>query len=81
MHICLCEGSYSLDLVLQIVVSHHVVAGNWTQDLEQQPGLLTTEPSLQPLLLFFNLQIFLFFVCLFWFFFRSWGPNPGPCAS
>jgi hypothetical protein len=27
---------------LQMVVSHHVVAGNWTQDL------LTSEPSLQP---------------------------------
>jgi hypothetical protein len=34
---------------LQMVVSHHVVAGNWTQDLsEEQSELLTAEPSLQP---------------------------------
>jgi hypothetical protein len=32
-----------------MVVSHHVVAGNRTQDLfEEQSVLLTTEPSLQP---------------------------------
>jgi hypothetical protein len=32
---------------LQMVVSHHVVAGNWSQDLsEEQSVLLTTEPSL-----------------------------------
>ena len=30
---------------LQMVVSHHVVAGNWTQDLWK--GNLTTEPPLQ----------------------------------
>ena len=29
-------------------VSHHIDSGNWTQDLEEQPVLLTTEPSLQP---------------------------------
>jgi hypothetical protein len=36
---------------LQMVVSHHVVTGNWTQDLwkSTQPVLLTAEPSLQPL--------------------------------
>jgi len=34
---------------LQMVVSHHVVAGNWTQDLwKGSRVLLTTEPSLQP---------------------------------
>jgi hypothetical protein len=35
---------------LQMVVNHHVVTGNWTQDLwkSKQPVLLTTEPSLQP---------------------------------
>jgi hypothetical protein len=38
---------------LQMVVSHHVVAGNWTQDLEEQSVLLTAESSLQPHL-FFN---------------------------
>jgi hypothetical protein len=32
---------------LQIFVSHHVVAGNWT--LEEQTVLLTTELSLQPI--------------------------------
>jgi hypothetical protein len=34
---------------LQMVVSHHVVAGNWIQDLwkSKQPVLLTAEPSLQ----------------------------------
>jgi hypothetical protein len=32
-----------------MVVSHHVVSGNWTQDLlEEQPVVLTIEPSLQP---------------------------------
>jgi hypothetical protein len=37
-------------ILLQMVVSHHVVAGNGTQDpLEEQPVLLTVEPSLQPL--------------------------------
>jgi hypothetical protein len=31
-----------------MVVSHHVVTGNWTQEpLEEQSLLLTTEPSLQ----------------------------------
>ena len=36
---------------LQMVVSHHVVTGNWTQDLwkSSQSVLLTTEPLLQPL--------------------------------
>ena len=33
---------------LQMVVSHHVVAGNWTQDLWKNTVLLTAEPSLQP---------------------------------
>jgi hypothetical protein len=37
-----CIGS-----LLQMAVSHHVVAGNWTP-LEEQSVLLTTEPSLQP---------------------------------
>jgi hypothetical protein len=33
---------------LQVIVSHHVVVGNWTQDLckNEQSVLLTTEPSL-----------------------------------
>jgi hypothetical protein len=33
--------------LLQMVVSHHVVAGNWTQDLWKSV-FLTAEPSLQP---------------------------------
>jgi hypothetical protein len=34
---------------LQMVVSHHVVAGNCTQDLwKSSQVLLTTEPFLQP---------------------------------
>ena len=34
---------------LQMVVSHHVVAGIWTQDLlKSSRVLLPTEPSLQP---------------------------------
>jgi hypothetical protein len=38
---------------LQMVMSHHVVAGIWTRDLwEEQSVLLTVEPSLQPLLQF-----------------------------
>jgi hypothetical protein len=32
---------------LQMVVSHHVVASNWTQD---QTVFLTAEPSLKPLI-------------------------------
>jgi hypothetical protein len=32
---------------LQMVVSHYVVAGNWTQDLWKSI-LFTAEPSLQP---------------------------------
>ena len=32
---------------LQMVVSHHVFAGNWTRPLEEQSVLLTAEPSLQ----------------------------------
>jgi hypothetical protein len=34
---------------LQLVVSHHVVAGTWTQDFwkSKQPVLLTIQPSLQ----------------------------------
>ena len=39
------EGIWS---PLQIVVSHYVVAGNWTQDLfKSSQCFLTTEPSLQ----------------------------------
>ena len=46
---------------LQMIVSHHEVAGNWTQDLwkmEDQPVLLTTEPSLQPPLSCFKIIIY-----------------------
>ena len=37
-------------ILLQVFVSHHVVAGIWTQDLRKssQWVLLTAEPSLQP---------------------------------
>ena len=36
-------------ILLQMVVSHHVVARNWTQDLwKSSQVFLTTEPSLQP---------------------------------
>jgi hypothetical protein len=42
-------GSY----YIQMVVSHHVVAGNWTQDLlKSLQCSLTVEPSLQSSLLF-----------------------------
>jgi len=37
---------------LQMVVNHHVVAGSWNSEpLEEQSVLLTTEPSLQYILL------------------------------
>jgi hypothetical protein len=40
-----------------VIVSHPVVAENWTQGtLEEQPMLLTTELSLQPLLAIFNMK-------------------------
>jgi hypothetical protein len=38
-----------LELELQVVVSCHVGARNWTRLLEEQPVILTAEPSLQPL--------------------------------
>jgi len=45
---------------LQMVVSHHVVAGNWTQDLwKSSQVLLTAEPSLQPPHVFFCFGIIL----------------------
>jgi hypothetical protein len=34
-------------ILLQMAVSHHVVAGIWTQPLEEQSVLLATEPSFQ----------------------------------
>jgi hypothetical protein len=40
---------------LHMVVSHHVVAGNWAQDLwKSSHVLLTTEPTLQPMYSLFN---------------------------
>jgi len=43
---------------LQMVVSHHVVAGNWTQDLwKSSRVLLTAEPSLQPCCSLLNLLL------------------------
>jgi hypothetical protein len=45
---------------LWMVVSHHVVAGIWTQDLWKSSWvLLPTEPSHQPVILFFNDLVFL----------------------
>ena len=42
------SGLSPLDLELQMVVSHHVVAGNWNSGpLEEQPLLLTAELPLQ----------------------------------
>jgi hypothetical protein len=37
----------------QMVVSHHMVAGIWTQDLWKSSQCLTAEPSLQPTMLGF----------------------------
>jgi hypothetical protein len=49
---CRCRQAHTRRehcISLQMVVSHHVVAGNWTQDLwKSSQVLLTTEPSLQP---------------------------------
>ena len=39
---------------LQMVMSHHVVAGNWTQGPLEESVLLTTEPSLQLFVLGLN---------------------------
>jgi hypothetical protein len=48
---------------LRMIVSHHVVAGIWTQDLrKKQSVLLTAEPSLQPKTLF--ILFFLIFLGL-----------------
>jgi hypothetical protein len=70
---------------LQMVVSHHVVAGNWTQDLlEEQSVLLTAEPSLQPRFWFFyywkKLCVYLcvciylyLYVCVWRLYVLSWG--------
>jgi hypothetical protein len=41
-------------ITLQMVISHHVVAGNWTQDLWKSV-LLTAEPFLHPALVAFFL--------------------------
>ena len=41
---------------LQMVVNHHVVAGNWTRPLKEQSVLLTTKPSLQPQTLFWKVD-------------------------
>ena len=50
---------------LQMVVSHHVVAGIWTQDLsEEQSVLLPAELSHQPHIPFLCFKVCLF-VCLF----------------
>jgi hypothetical protein len=47
---------------LQMVVSHHVVAGIWTQDLQKSSRvLLPAEPSHQPPLWYFYSVIFLFY--------------------
>jgi len=44
---CSCLQIHQISL--QMVVSHHVVAGNWTHDLwKSSRVLLTAEPSLQP---------------------------------
>jgi hypothetical protein len=54
-------------ILLQMVVSHHVVAGIWTPDLRKSSRvLLPTEPSHQPLL-FFNLDYFYYIFSLFTF--------------
>ena len=48
---------------LGMVVSHHVVAGIWTQDLRKSSWvLLPTEPSHQPFSSFFHIRNFLFLV-------------------
>jgi hypothetical protein len=47
---------------LQMIVSHHVVASNWIQDLWKKSVLLTAEPSLQPgACLYYFCFLFLFF--------------------
>jgi hypothetical protein len=44
-------------ILLRMVVSHHVVAGIWTLDLRKSSRvLLPTEPSHQPLILLSNVQ-------------------------
>jgi hypothetical protein len=56
---------------LQMVMSHHVVAGNWELNsgpLEEQRGPLTYEPTLQPLTYFCKSCIYLFtsvHVCMY----------------
>ena len=49
---CLCwpeEGVLSQELELPMVVSHHVSSGNEQGSQDEQPVLLTTKPSPQPL--------------------------------
>jgi hypothetical protein len=63
---------------LQMVVSHHVVAGIWTLDLRKSSRvLLPTEPSHQPMGFLKNGIIYViydfdFWVFLFWFFCFVW---------
>jgi hypothetical protein len=51
---------------LRMVVSHHVVAGIWTLDLRKSSRmLLPTEPSHQPMMIFFKYHGFSCYVSLF----------------
>jgi hypothetical protein len=48
LHVCLCEGVNPMNLELQVIMSTHVGAGNWTGILwRERPVLPTTEPPLQ----------------------------------
>lgn len=54
-HVCVCclkmaeEGSDPLEIELQVVKSHHVGAGKWTQALGKSSQLLIAEPFFWPL--------------------------------
>ena len=62
LHVCLYprrpeKDVGSLKLELQTVVSHHMEAGNQTQDLwKSSQCFLTAEPSPQPLFIFVTLN-------------------------
>ena len=60
--LCVClQARRGHQTSLQMIVSHHVVAGNWTQDLWRAGSALNPEPSLQPHFIIFDdisIQIF-----------------------
>ena len=66
LRVCLCEDDRSPGT--GVLDSYDLPCGCWelnSSPLEKQPVLLTTEPSLQPWILYMNISITLCFVSIF----------------